>query len=243
MQLEVDEFGAINELAEALSSPGVLSIQSCNGETGILTDLELIERMRNQDLLIALDATAMTSSQKNFAFADTVLFNSNSWGGPNGIGFVAINNRPRYRYPLPHIAPISTPGSYSLPLLVGSAIAIEEFSSDASRINELRIYAISQLQKLDGVSVVAHQSISDSPHLSILINGFSSEEVMRSLHQRGIEIDAGSACSPEDLAPSHVIAAMGLPTTGHLRITLHAEHNESDIEELVKVIKESISTS
>jgi cysteine desulfurase len=63
------------------------------------------------------------------------------------------------------------------------------------------------------------------------------------MHQRGFEIDAGSACSPEDLAPSHVIAVMGLPTNGHIRITLHPDHTTADIEALASALKEVLSTS
>jgi cysteine desulfurase len=70
----------------------------------------------------------------------------------------------------------------------------------------------------------------------VIVDGFSSEEVQRSLLQRDIAVDAGSACSPEDLTPSHVIASMGFPTTGHLRFTIHPGHHEDDLRVLARAI-------
>ena len=62
--------------------------------------------------------------------------------------------------------------------------------------------------------------------------------LVRELEAHTISIDAGSACSPSDLAPSHVLAAMGLPSEGSLRLTLRQEHTEADIDALVKALVE-----
>jgi cysteine desulfurase len=53
-----------------------------------------------------------------------------------------------------------------------------------------------------------------------------------------MDIDSGSACSPEDLQPSHVLAAMGYETVGHLRITLHAGTTQENIDDLVQSVGE-----
>jgi cysteine desulfurase len=50
----------------------------------------------------------------------------------------------------------------------------------------------------------------------------------------GITVEAGSACSPIDLAPSHVLTAMGLPTEGAIRIRFRETHTHDDIDDLVK---------
>jgi cysteine desulfurase len=71
-----------------------------------------------------------------------------------------------------------------------------------------------------------------------VIPGTISEMLVRELEAHAISVDAGSACSPADLVPSHVLAAMGLPTEGSVRITLRQEHNEGDIDALVKALVE-----
>jgi cysteine desulfurase len=71
------------------------------------------------------------------------------------------------------------------------------------------------------------------PHLlSLVLDGVSGEAVVRELAAQGIDVDAGSACSPEDLQPSHVLAAMGYETTGHVRLTLHEGTTEKEISSL-----------
>jgi cysteine desulfurase len=147
-----------------------------------------------------------------------------------------INDADGYRYPFAHIAPIRTPGSYSLPLLVGATVALHEYRQNEGTISVLRNQLLRYLQELDGVQVIG--SIEESTrYLSLVVDQFSGEEVLRALLKSGISIDAGSACSAEDLAPSHVIAALGLPTTGHLRATIHPETKAADIENLVTQLK------
>jgi cysteine desulfurase len=217
----VDQNGAV--IAGSLpSSPTVLLLQTSNGETGVAQDIaQLALELRNEDHLI-IDATQSIDSLNEYSTrSSAVIGNASSWGGPAGLGFIAINNRPKFRYPLPHIAPISAPGSYSLPLLVGAALALELHSPDASIEN--RLTAASKLSELPGVNVIAPQS--PSPYLSFLIDGYAAEEVQRELSALDIAIDAGSACSPENLAPSHVIAAMEYPTTGHMRATFRSDSN------------------
>ncbi|MEI6671093.1 MAG: cysteine desulfurase, partial [Actinomycetes bacterium] len=64
-----------------------------------------------------------------------------------------------------------------------------------------------------------------------------------SLHATGpgIQVDAGSACSADDIEPSHVLRAMGIATAGNIRITLHPETTESEIANLVANIKSAVA--
>ena len=70
----------------------------------------------------------------------------------------------------------------------------------------------------------------------MIIPGGISEMFIRELEAQSISIDAGSACSPDDLTPSHVLAAMGLPTEGSIRLTLRDVQTEAEIDELVKAL-------
>jgi cysteine desulfurase len=72
------------------------------------------------------------------------------------------------------------------------------------------------------------------------VKEISGERAVRELAALGIDIDSGSACSPEDLQPSHVLAAMGYETDGHLRFTLHQGTTEGDISDLVSKVSEEI---
>ena len=237
-EIGVDENGRY--LLEKFKFPkkSVIAIQATNGETGVLQNLEV---WRGHQSHIVVDATrSLAANNLVEGFAATT-FDASSWNGPSGLGFLAINDEKSFKYPLPHIAPIRVPGSYSLPLLVGSAIALAEFQTQQDALVSLRKVLAQRLGKIDGVTVFAVESGAQSRYLSIIVDDFSSEEVLRALLKRDIAIDAGSACSPEDLTPSHVIASMGYPTTGHLRFTVHPHHSLADVEKVAGALEDVIA--
>lgn len=236
--LPVDRTGVLLSLPASLPSGSVLSLQATNGETGAIQNLDL---WRGSELYVVVDGTrSIIDGDLVTGFAAST-FDALSWNGPSGVAFINIEDARNYRYPLPHIAPIRTPGSYSLPLLVGAAIALNEFQGAIRHLISLREKAIDALGGISGVEVVAEESGAHSRYLSIIIGGISGEEILRQLIHHEIHLDSGSACSPEDLAPSHVIGSMGYPTTGHLRVTLHPHHTEGSIRNLAKALSAVLS--
>ena len=218
------------QLDTPLESGTVLSLQLANSETGIV---QSYEELSSGDGLIAIDATASGSRLSLPSRWDTALFDSSSWSGPGGIAILAINNSSEYSYPLPHIAPIRTPGSSSLPLLIAASIALENFHIED---RTSRDYLIKKLTDTPGLEVVAPTAAA-LPHIfSCLVPGVAGEYLVRELSRLGVDIDSGSACNPEDLQPSHVLASMGYGTEGHLRFTLHAGTTTEDLDHLVQSI-------
>lgn len=236
--LPVDRNGVLLSTPASLPEGSVISLQAANGETGALQNLD---SWRESDLKVVVDATrAVVDRDLISGFAATT-FDALSWNGPSGVALINIEDTRNYRYPLPHIAPIRTPGSYSLPLLVGAAIALEEFQGAIDHLISLRRIAVNALRTISGIEVLAEVSGAHSRYLSIIIEGVSGEEVLRRLMSRDIHIDSGSACSPEDLVPSHVIASMGYPTTGHIRLTFHPHHTEESIKRLTQMLSDVLS--
>ena len=229
VELPVDKSGAIQNFS-SVPQNSVLSLQLANAETGVIqSDLSQIPA----SVRIAVDATAAGPRLSLPHHWNSVLFDSLSWNGPAGVAIMAIKNPSEFSYPLPHIAPIRTPGSSSLPLLIASSIALENF---VDVDDSLRSYALSEFALIKGIETVAPGAAA-LPHLfSIVAEGVTGEQVVRELATQGIDIDSGSACSPEDLQPSHVLAAMGYPTSGHLRITLHHGVTREEIAKLVSSV-------
>jgi cysteine desulfurase len=205
-----------------------------NGETGVIQD---VENLAGRADLVVLDATASAPRVSLPSKWDGAIFSSESWGGPTGLAFMAIRSAAQWRYPLPHIAPIRTPGGYSLPLLLGAAVALENFNENKAKVGELNLYlrkAISQ--SLPDAQVVGNSEKSLPHKVTVIIPGGISEMFIRELEAQSITIDAGSACSPDDLTPSHVLASMGLPTEGSIRLTLRDDHTEAEIDDLVNAL-------
>jgi cysteine desulfurase len=105
----------------------------------------------------------------------------------------------------------------------------------------MRRYLIESFTGMAGVSVVAAETQALPHKISLSIPGIVGEQLVRALAEGGADVDSGSACSAADLQPSHVLAAMGYPTTGHVRITLHSGTTHSEIDALKKAISRAIS--
>ena len=232
--IPVDSNGYLD--AEIIPAVSLLTLQMVNGETGIIQD---VESLKTRAELVVLDATYSGSRIALGENWDGAIFSSQAWGGPSGLSIMAIANSQQWRYPLPHIAPIRTPGGYSLPLLLGAAVALENFQEDQQKLDSLNLYLRQQIStSITGAIVVGENSKTLAHLLTIVIPGPISEMLVRELEASSISVDAGSACSPTDLTPSHVLAAMGLPTEGSLRLTLRVDHTEADIDALVKALVE-----
>jgi cysteine desulfurase len=232
-ELPVDDQGTIN--SSQIPKNSVFSLQLANGETGVVQDSEALAELSK---FVAIDATSAGSRIALPDRWDTALFDARSWSGPGGLAILAIKNKTEFTYPLPHIAPIKSPGTFSLPLLIAASVALENFTIEEPALRES---AIAALSAIPGVRVVALQAPSISSVFSIVVDGFNGEHLVRELSARSIDVDSGSACSPADLQPSHVLAAMGYPTDGHLLITLKSGMTRDDIATLVKALIEITS--
>ena len=232
--IPVDSHGYLD--TETIPADSLLTLQIVNGETGIVQDIEALKQKAERVVLDATYSGPRIALGENW---DGAIFSAHTWGGPAGLSIMAIANSQQWRYPLPHIAPIRTPGGFSIPLLLGAAVALESFKEDRVKIDSLNHYLRTEVAaSIPSAMIVGQGSKALSNFQTIVIPGTISEMLVRELEANAISIDAGSACSPADLVPSHVLAAMGFPTEGSLRLTLRQDHTEADIDSLVKALVE-----
>ena len=173
------------------------------------------------------------------------MWQSRSWQGPSGLAILAIRENVLWRNPLPHNDPAKVPQAFSVPLALMSAIAFENFRSDAmsttQTISHMKNQILNFIRSEIGGVVIVGEDVQTSPHLiSISFEGIDSERIVNLMSERGIAIDAGSACLSGNMAPSHVLAEMGLPVTGNVRLTLHPQVEENDIDLLLNNLKEVV---
>ena len=246
MEIPVDISGQMEfkSLQKAAKYSGVFALQAANGETGVTQSLEeLVETAGN--LRVSCDYSIAGTRVNLPTRWDSAFFDARSWQGPQGIGLVAIRNRPAWQNPLPHIGALRTPQSASLPLLICAAVALEEWLEDeASEIGRLRALTAELregLRDIDSVDIAGDltQSLPHITSLSFLY--VEGEELLRKLETAGFSVDSGSACTAEDLQPSHVLAAMGLLTHGNIRITLHHSTTSAQIHELIEAVKSAVT--
>jgi cysteine desulfurase len=56
------------------------------------------------------------------------------------------------------------------------------------------------------------------------------EALLHALDRRGFAVSSGSSCTSSTLDPSHVLVAMGVLSHGNVRVSLHRETTESDVD-------------
>ena len=64
---------------------------------------------------------------------------------------------------------------------------------------------------------------------------------MLALEELGFAVDSGSACKSADMQPSHVLAAMGRPIAGNLRLTIHKDISEKMVKEFCQALKITVA--
>lgn len=247
VEIRVNSLGRMNEheVGNHAASEGVFALQAANGETGIIQDVEgLIEH--SGGLRIAADYSASGIGVPLPSRWDSAFFDARSWQGPQGIGILAIRNGAAWKNPLPHLGNTRTPQSASLPLTIAAAVALEEWQENETSEKE-RLRTLSRdLRGRVSASIVDCDVAGDLdlslPHItSFSFLYVEGEELLRRLEISGFAVDSGSACTAEDLQPSHVLAAMGVLTHGNIRVTLHRDSTPSQVSELAEAIRIAVT--
>ena len=239
---EVDSHGQISTCT--VENNDVYIYQPINPETGIYRKPP---DTAGTDARIVVDNTAFGINPplpKNWSAA---IWQSRSWQGPAGLGVFALQTGALWRNPLPSIDNEKVPQSFSVPLALASALALENFvtlfEQSRSEIEHLKSRIIHFLTSVIGDVHIARSSDSSRDLFSLIscaISGVDSEKLVRDLSERGFDVDTGSACISSNMAPSHVFAAMGIPTTGNLRLTLHPQTESEQVEALMVALKECV---
>lgn len=228
----------VNSQGEILEEPGqsedLLVWQLANGETGNL------QQVPKTECQIFADCTSSgVDHLPEFAY-QTALFDSTSWAGPAGLGVLVIKTNAKWRNPLPHNDLTRTPNSYSLPLALASAVALENYKKDQDirvKIKQQIIEFIST--NISGVDI-ASTNHGLSKYISFTAKSIEADRLLLELEDLGFSVDSGSACKSADMKPSHVLAAMGRPIVGNIRLTIHKEMSEQVVKEFLAALKLTI---
>ena len=226
-EISVDGDGQLG----AIPDVDYLSYQIANSETGIIQDpIETSARL-------ICDATT-SGPYLPIPECAGALFDSKTWGGPAGIGIIAINDRSHWKNPLPHVEPVAAPHSYSLPLLIASGVALEYWVKERSAYNKVR--ELTRYLRSHFPENTVGKVEKSLPHItSLLFPGCISESLQQRLSEKGFDVDSGSSCVSDDVKPSHVLANMGRNPEGHIQITLHLGTTQEDVDALVAAMRSS----
>ena len=224
--LGVDSYGVISleELKAALRPDTVLvSIMHVNNEIGAIQPVEEAGRLikaNNPNTVYHVDAIQsygkLTVIPKKIG-CDLLSVSGHKIHGPKGSGFLYIKDKTRIR-------PIilgggqqkgMRSGTENVPAIAGLGVAAEEiytdFEAKVNHMYELRDYFISEVTKIEGVSVNGRHDHQSAPHIvSVSIDGVRAEVMLHTLEDRQIYVSAGSACSSNKPSVSATLKGIGL---------------------------------
>ena len=243
--LKVGPNGRICDLTQ-INQKSVLALQGANIETGITQDVDSVIATINPTY-VALDYSATPNLPLPSRW-DSAIFDATSWQGPAGIGILAIRNSTAWKNPLPNLGIRRTPESSSLPLLLASAVALDEWLKEEviegkriAELNKLIRQSLTDAQLNITFAGVVSDSVSQT--IALVADGCVGENLVRQLNEINFVLDSGSACTAAQMQPSHVLAALGMKSEGNLRITLHHGVTEAEARDLIAAITSVVQKS
>lgn len=212
----------LDRLRDALKTPTLLvSVMAANNESGVLQGLAPIAALAREagalihsDLAqacgkIPLDVTALGLSLASIS--------AHKFYGPKGIGALFVRRRPRVR-----LTPLFSgggqerglrSGTIPAPLAVGFGeacrLAALAMAGDAAHTAALRGRLVTALQAAIPGTIENFASAPRLPNaLSLSFPSVRALDLMQACPK--LCVSTGSACTSAEIAPSHVLTAMGL---------------------------------
>ena len=236
-------------LRAALAEPTVLvSVMAANNETGVLQDLpSLAQLAHDAGALFHTDAAqALGKIPFGVAGIDLASFSAHKVYGPKGVGALYVRRRPRAR-----LQPLFSgggqerglrSGTLPTPLVVGFGeacrVAAAEMAPEAARLTALRDRLLDGLaDRLPGLRVNGTLEHRLPGNLNVTLPHASALDVMRATP--ALCVSTGSACSSAEVAPSYVLAAMGLSpaqAARSLRVGLGRFTSAADVDFAIRAL-------
>ena len=251
--LPVDDCGFVDlEVLEDSLRPetGMVSIMLVNNEVGTLQDIPAISSLlRKRGVLFHTDAVqALPYCEVDVQrlMVDYLSLSAHKMYGPKGIGALYARNGLQH-HPLFYGGAQEKklrPGTENVPGIIGlgkaAALRSESLTQRRTHLQDLRSSLISGLQLAIPDVIINGPAEKVSPHIiSVSFPKTDGELLLFHLNQEHIAVSLGSACTSEDLEPSHVLKAMGLPRDqieGTLRISLGDPTTKAELSILLDIL-------
>lgn len=245
--IQVDSNGLVdyNLFLTALDQPevGLAVLQYANHEIGTLQPLAPIyQKCVSRGIPLVVDAT-MTHDLANLnGNFDCLILNPVAWGGPTGIGIFAVKENIRFLSALMKDKRENKkyPASPAVSLAVGAAAALEETASKKREINSIMIdckkLLIEEVTKIEGAVILGDTKNSLPNIFAASFDGIDGEALLSEIDKLGFEVSSGSACMADQIAPSHVLTAIGAPPQSNIRVSFPLNVNLEQVQDFAQAL-------
>ncbi|MDI6098013.1 aminotransferase class V-fold PLP-dependent enzyme [Actinoplanes sp. NEAU-A12] len=244
----VDRLGRLDldAWAAEVARPGVAlaSLISASHEVGTVQPVAAAaELCAEAGVPLFVDA-AQTAGRASVPTGWSMLSASaHKWGGPPGVGVLVVRKGVRWLSPYPQddLYRPGDPGTPGLPQVVAAAASLRAAAGEAE-VEAVRLSAlVDRIRERVAATVPDVEIVGDPverlPHLvtfsCLYVDG---EALLHALDRHGFAVSSGSSCTSSTLRPSHVLEAMGVLSHGNVRLSLHRETREADVERFLAVL-------
>ncbi len=233
----------------------LVSVMWANNETGVLQDIRAIaKRVRKHGALFHTDATqAAGKVPVDFAAsgAQLLTLSAHKLCGPKGVGALVAERASLLKPLLQGGAQEKglRAGTENVAAIVGFGAAAElarcELSARMTQWRALRDQLESGLRAL-GITPFAQHAECLPNTVQFSVPQFAGETLLEKLDQTGFTLSSGSACSSGEIAPSHVLTAMGIAREhlhNVLRVSLGAGNTMADVDAFCQALTVLVQNS
>lgn len=239
-------------LKRHLPNAGLVCTMAANNETGVVTDLDAIEKLMQGSqalwLVDGVQALGKIDLQLAARRIDYAPFSGHKLYAPKGIGMLYVRDGAPY-------TPLIAGGGQESALRSGtenmSGIAAlgtvlealeskEVFASHREMSERRQRLADALMEAFPGVVLNVPFDKSLPTTLNFSVPDVSSKVLLDLFDAAGIRVSGGSACGASKAAPSYVLQAMGLAewqTSSAVRLSFGAADSAAMIEEACRLIR------
>lgn len=251
-EVPVDGTGAVSAraYASALREDTALAcLQSANHEVGTEQPVaEVAESCRAAGVPLLVDAAQSLGWGPVPAGWSLLTASAHKWGGPAGVGLLAVRKGVRFaaQGPTDERESGRAAGFEDVPAIVAAAASLRAVRAQAAA-ESVRLRALvdrirSRVPALVPDVEVVGDPVRRLPHLvtfsCLYVDG---ETLLHELDRSGFSVSSGSSCTSSTLTPSHVLKAMGVLSEGNVRVSLPAGTSDEDVDRFLEALPPAVA--
>ncbi len=243
--IPVDSEARVDLEALDVEDATVVACQSANHEVGTVQPVAALAA-RAEGVPLFVDACASAGRLPLPDGWSALAASAHKWGGPAGVGILAVRRGARWRDPFPEDdrAGERESGFENVPAMLAAAAALRAIVAGRDAENARQHALVDRIRHATAhISDVEVLGAPDDrlPHLvtfsCLYVDG---EALVTELDRAGFEVASGSACTSSALEPSHVLAAMGALTHGNVRVSVGRETTDEDIDRFLAALPAAV---